>query len=87
MATTAFPSPSPEEVLPCWLEELQANDRAQGTIRRYRSAVEGFLTFSTLTPIALVGYRNYVQRTQHRATSEPLVTFVAFYRKKHADPE
>ena len=27
------------------------------------------LTFSTLTPIALVGYRNYVQRTQHRATS------------------
>ncbi len=80
MTTTAIPDPSPEGVLPYWLEELQANDRARGTIRRYKSAVEGFLawysceeqrplTFSTLTPIALVGYRNYVQRTQHRATS------------------
>ena len=72
--------PSPEEALPRWLEELQDSDRARGTIRRYKSAVEGFLawyerceqrslTFSTLTPITLVGYRNYVQRTQHRATS------------------
>jgi site-specific recombinase XerD len=80
MTTTATPSPSPEKVLPHWLEELQASDRARGTIRRYKSAVEGFfawysreeqrpLTFSALTPIALVGYRNYVQRTQHRATS------------------
>src|SRR5437588_9804367 len=80
MTTTAIPSPSPEEVLPCWLEELQASDRARGTIRRYRSAVEGFLAwyerceqrplaFSSLTPIALVGYRNYIQRTQRRATS------------------
>jgi len=80
MTTVAITSPSPEEVLPRWLEELRASDRAKGTIRRYRSAVEGFLawyfceeqrplTFSTLTPIALVGYRNYVQRTQHRATS------------------
>jgi len=80
MTTTTIPSPSPEEVLPCWLNELQTNDRARGTIRRYKSAVEGFLawysreeqrplTFSALTPIALVGYRNYVQRTQLRATS------------------
>lgn len=80
MTTTATLSPSPEEVLPHWLEELQFSDRARGTIRRYRSAVEGFfawyehcekrpLTFSTLTPITLVGYRNYIQRTQHRATS------------------
>lgn len=80
MITTVITPPSPEEVLPRWLEELQASDRAKGTIRRYRSAVEGFLTwyerceqrpltFSTLTPIALVGYRTYVQRTQHRATS------------------
>ncbi len=78
MTVTAIPSP--EKVLPRWLEKLQASDRARGTIRRYKSAVEGFLnwysreeqrplTFSTLTPIALVGYRNYVQRTQHRATS------------------
>src|SRR6266446_8306727 len=80
MVTTALTPPYPEEVLPLWLDDLQASDRAKGTIRRYRSAVEGFLawysreeqrplTFSTLTPIALVGYRNYVQRTQHRATS------------------
>jgi len=80
MTTTAISSPFPEEILPRWLEELQASDRARGTIRRYKSAVEGFLawyarceqrplTFGALTPIALVGYRNYVQRTQHRATS------------------
>lgn len=80
MTTTAITPLYPEEVLPRWLEELQASDRAKGTIRRYKSAVEGFLTwyfreeqrpltFSTLTPIALVGYRNYVQRTQRRATS------------------
>jgi len=72
--------PSPEETVRFWLEELRANDRAKGTTRRYKSAVESFLTwyaseerrpltFSTLTPITLVGYRNYVQRTQHRATS------------------
>jgi site-specific recombinase XerD len=80
MATTAIMPPSPEEVLPLWLDELQASDRAKGTIRRYKSAVESFLTwyareeqrplsFATLTPIALVGYRNEVQRTQGRATS------------------
>ncbi len=80
MTTTAITPPSPEEVLPRWLEELQASDRARGTIRRYKSAVEGFLawyfceeqrplTFSRLSPIALVGYRNYVQRTQQQATS------------------
>ncbi len=80
MATTAPRSPSPEEILPLWLDELQASDRAKGTIRRYKSAVEGFLawhereeqrplTFAQLSPIALVGYRNEVQRTQGRATS------------------
>jgi site-specific recombinase XerD len=80
MAMAATTSPSPEEVLPLWLDELQASDRAKGTIRRYKSAVEGFLswyareeqrplTFATLTPIALVGYRNSLQRPQGRATS------------------
>lgn len=75
-----LPSPSPEKVLPCWLEELQASDRARGTIRRYKSAFERLLAwyerceqrplaFSSLTPIALVGYRNYIQRTQRRTTS------------------
>src|SRR6266702_1393842 len=80
MATTTLTPPSPKEVLPRWLDELRASDRAKGTIRRYKSVVEGFLawyehceqrplTFVTLTPIALVGYRNEVQRTQGRAIS------------------
>src|SRR5260370_32509555 len=80
MAMAATTSPSPEEVLSRWLDELQASDRAKGTIRRYKSAVEGFLSwyareeqrplaFATLTPIALVGYRNALQRTQGRAAS------------------
>jgi len=80
MSSTTITPPSPEEVLPLWLDELQEADRAKGTIRRYKSAVEGFLawyaceeqrplTFATLTPIALVGYRNELQRTQGRATS------------------
>src|SRR6266699_1813011 len=80
MATTTLTPPSPKEVLPRWLDELRASDRAKGTIRRYKSVVESFLawyercerrplTFATLTPIALVGYRNEVQRTQGRATS------------------
>lgn len=100
MTTTVIPSASPREVLPRWLEELQASDRARGTIRRYKSAVEGFfawyerceqrpLTFPTLTPIALVGYRNYVQRTQQRATStvngqiSALRAFCAWLTEEH----
>lgn len=80
MATTALTPPTPAEAFPLWLNELQEADRATGTIRRYKSAVEGFLTwyercekrpltFATLTPIALVGYRNELQRMQGRATS------------------
>lgn len=73
-------TPSPEAVFSLWLDELQAADRSRGTIRRYRSAVEGFLnwyrheeqrplTLTALTPMALVGYRTFLQRTQLRATS------------------
>ena len=62
------------------LNDLQEADRAVGTIRRYKNVVEGFLvwyerceqrplTLATLTPIALVGYRNELQRAQGRATS------------------
>ncbi len=80
MTSATITPPSPEEVLPLWLKELQAADHAKGTIRRYNSAVEGFLawyerceqrplTFATLTPIALVGYRIELQRTRGRATS------------------
>lgn len=80
MMTTALTPPDPEQALQGFLDDLHADDRAKGTIRRYRSAVEGFLswycqeehrplTLTALTPIALVGYRNFLQRTQRRATS------------------
>src|SRR5260370_278861 len=80
MLRPSIPSPSPEAVFTLWLEELQANDRARGTIRRYKSVVEGFLmwyrqeeqrplTLPALTPMTLVGYRNFLQHTQRRATS------------------
>src|SRR5512135_262551 len=69
-----------DQLLNTWLQELQANDRAAGTIRRYKSAVESFLawyeqqehrplTLERLSPITLVGYRNFLQRIQARATS------------------
>ena len=62
------------------LKELQADDHASGTIRRYKSAIESFLCWyeheehrplnlEQLSPITLVGYRNFLQRTQARATS------------------
>ena len=100
MPTTGITPPDPELALQRWLEDLQASDRAKGTIRRYKSAVEGFLiwysqeehrplTFPALTPIALVGYRNYVQRTQQRATStvngqvSALRTWCAWLTEEH----
>ncbi|GCE31918.1 hypothetical protein KDA_74020 [Dictyobacter alpinus] len=45
MLSSSLPAPSPEAVFTLWLEELQAGDRASGTIRCYRSAVEGFLVW------------------------------------------
>ncbi len=80
MTDTVMTIPTPEELLNKWLQDLQANDRARGTIRRYKSAVESFLswyeqqedrpfTLERLSPITLVGYRNFLQRTQARATS------------------
>jgi site-specific recombinase XerD len=77
---TVTASPSPHELLDHWLGDLQASDHAPGTIRRYKSAIESFLAWyerdehrpltpALLTPITLVGYRNFLQRTQARATS------------------
>jgi hypothetical protein len=34
---------APQDILHPWLVELQINDHAPGTIRRYKSAVESFL--------------------------------------------
>jgi hypothetical protein len=42
-ANTALTPCTPSEILPLWLDELQVSDRAKDTIRRYKSAVEGFL--------------------------------------------
>jgi site-specific recombinase XerD len=69
-----------EQFLDEWLKVLQANDRSPGTIRRYKSALLSFLswyeqeeqrplTLASLIPITLIGYRNFLQRAQARATS------------------
>lgn len=71
---------SQEELLAEFLEDLRANDHAVGTIRRYKSAIESFLVWyaeveqrplelSALTPIALIGFRTWLQQRQGRATS------------------
>ncbi len=69
-----------DALLELWLADLRANDLAPGTVRRYKSAVESFLAWydkeeqrcltpEQLSPITLIGYRNFLQRTQQRATS------------------
>lgn len=68
MSAPDHPLLTPEAALSLWLEDLQANDRPSGTIRRYKSAVESFLLWyhdteqrplylAVLTPMTLVGYR------------------------------
>src|SRR5574341_568770 len=65
-------------LLDVWLQHLKA-DRSPATIRRYQSAVRRFLTWyesqehrplaiEDLTPIALVGYRNALQKTEAPST-------------------
>ena len=69
-----------DALLELWLADLRAHDLAPGTVRRYKSAIESFiawyeqeeqrrLTLEQLSPITLIGYRNFLQRTQKRATS------------------
>jgi Phage integrase, N-terminal SAM-like domain len=69
-----------EDLLSDWLEGLQSKDRAPGINRRYKNAIKSFLSWyeqeehrplrvELLTPITLIGYRNFLQRTQERATS------------------
>ena len=73
-------SASVNELLAQWLNDLRANDHAAGTIRRYKSAIESFLGWYAqeeqrplellaLTPIALIGFRTWLQQRQGRATS------------------
>ena len=73
-------SPSLDALQGLWVADLRANDLAPGTVRRYKSAIERFLawyeqeeqrslTLEQLSPITLIGYRNFLQRMQKRATS------------------
>ena len=71
---------TPQELLDFWQHHLQEHDRSAGTVKKYTQAVARFLAWyereeqaplqlSTLTPIALIGYRNELQHEQHRSTS------------------
>jgi site-specific recombinase XerD len=71
---------TPQELLDLWQRHLQAHDRSAGTIKKYTQAVTRFLAWyereeqapfqlSSLTPIALIGYRNELQHEQHQSTS------------------
>jgi site-specific recombinase XerC len=72
--------PLPEVLLEQWLYDLASDDRAPGTIRRYKSAITSFLAWYAeverrplaldhLSAIVLVGYRTFLQQTQGRSTS------------------
>lgn len=69
-----------QQLLEQWVRSLQEHDRSAGTVKKYRQAVEHFLTWyeheerspltlSALTPIALIGYRNALQHEQRRSKS------------------
>ena len=70
----------PRELLEAWRNFLQDHDRSVGTVKKYTQAVTHFLdwyereeqaplSLETLTPIALIGYRNELQLEQHKSTS------------------
>ncbi len=69
-----------QELLDLWHLHLREHDRSAGTVRKYTQAVAHFLawyereehaplTLESLTPIALIGYRNELQHTQHKSAS------------------
>jgi site-specific recombinase XerD len=71
---------TPQALLIQWQRHLQAHDHSAGTVKKYTQAVARFLAWyereeqaplqlSTLTPIALIGYRNELQHEQHQSTS------------------
>ena len=71
---------TPQVLLDLWLQHLQEHDRSAGTVKKYTQAVARFLAWfereeqaplqlSILTPIALIGYRNYLQHEQHKSIS------------------
>lgn len=71
---------SPQELVNLWQHHLQEHDRSAGTIKKYTQAAMHFLAWyareeqappqlSSLTPIALIGYRNELQHEQHKSSS------------------
>ena len=71
---------APSGLLEDWRRFLQEHDHAAGTIKKYTRAVVHFLAWyeqeervplqlATLTPIALIGYRNELQHEQHKSIS------------------
>jgi len=71
---------SPELLLKEWRVYLQEQDHSIGTIKKYTQAVSHFLiwyaieeqtplTLATITPIALIGYRNTLQHEQRKSIS------------------
>src|SRR5437016_2916496 len=68
------------ELLDLWRQYLLERDRSGGTVRKYTQVVGHFLAWyereeqtplspESLTSIALIGYRNELQHTQHKSTS------------------
>lgn len=71
---------APEALLEDWRRFLEEHDRSTGTVKKYTQAVAHFLAWyereervplqlATLTPIALIGYRNELQHEQHKSIS------------------
>ncbi len=69
-----------QELLDLWRQDLLERDRSTGTVRKYTQAVAHFLAWyereeqellslESMTPIALIGYRNELQHAQHKSTS------------------
>jgi site-specific recombinase XerD len=72
--------PTTLELLDLWRQYLRERDRSVGTVRKYTQAVTHFLAWyereehaplslESLSPIALIGYRNELQHAQHKSTS------------------
>lgn len=71
---------TPQHLLEQWCQYLQGKDRSAGTIKKYTQVVAHFCTWyeqeehaplalPSLTPIALIGYRNELQHEQHKSIS------------------
>jgi site-specific recombinase XerD len=70
----------PEVLLVSWQHYLREQDYSAGTVKKYIQALSHFLAWyeqeehvalqlTTITPIALIGYRNELQHEQHKSIS------------------